>query len=106
MDELQEIGISRKQTGIRFGYTVLYLIILEVLKIVIQVTVLFQFVYLFVTKQYSEPLRKFSNKVATYAYRLIRYATLNENYRPFPFGEFPAEMERAENLDSTPSNWS
>jgi hypothetical protein len=84
----------RAKIGLRLLYTLLYLIILEVLKIVIQVTVLFQFVYLLITQKYSEPLKDFSNKVASYAYRIIRYTTLNENARPFPFNEFPKEFEK------------
>lgn len=84
----------RGKIGMRLLYTLLYLIILEVLKFVIQVTVLFQFIYLLITQKYSEPLKDFSNKVATYAYRIIRYTTLNENLKPFPFNEFPKDCEK------------
>ena len=96
MNNLEDIKTPRTQIGIRLLMTILYLIIFEVLKIVIQVTVLFQFVYLLITQKYNQPLRNFSNKVATYAYKIIRYATLNDNYRPFPFSDFPSEMERPE----------
>ena len=96
MNEIEEVKVTRKQIGIRFLYTLLYLVVLEVLKLVVQVTVLLQFVYLLITQKYSEPLRSFSNKLAAYAYRLVRYATLNENFRPFPFNDFPPEMEKPE----------
>jgi hypothetical protein len=97
MDGAAESKVSRKQIAIRLLYTFLYLIIFELLKVVVQVTVLFQFIYLLVTREYSEPLKNFSNKVATYAYKLIRYMTLNENERPFPLRDFPREMESASN---------
>ena len=96
MNSAEEVAVSRKKIVIRLLYTLLFLIAFEVVKIVIQVTVLFQFVYLLVTKRYSEPLRNFTNKVSAYAYRLIRYTTLNENRRPFPLNEFPGEMEKPE----------
>ena len=96
MNQIEETKMPRKQIIIRLLYTLLYLIIFEILKTVVQVTVFFQFIYLLVTQKYSEPMRTFSNKVATYAYRILRYATLNENYRPFPFNEFPAEMDKPE----------
>jgi hypothetical protein len=96
MENMKEIKTSRKQIAIRLLYTVLYLVIFEVLKLVIQVTALFQFVYLLITQKYSQPLRAFSNKVATYTYKIIRYATLNDNDRPFPFADFPAEIETPE----------
>lgn len=92
----EETKTPRAQIAIRLGLSILYLIILEVLKIVVQVSVLFQFVYLFITQKHNQPLRNFSNKVATYAYKIIRYTTLNENAKPFPFSEFPSEMEGSE----------
>ncbi|ABK17852.1 DUF4389 domain-containing protein [Syntrophobacter fumaroxidans] len=94
MNDTEGTKLTRGKIGLRLLYTLLYLIILEVLKVVVQVTVLFQFVYLLITQKYSEPLKEFSNKVATYAYRIIRYATLNENEKPFPFHEFPKEVEK------------
>ena len=96
MEYLEETQPTRTQIGIRLLYTLLYLIVFEVLKLVIQVTIFFQYIYLLITRKHNDPMRNFSNKVATYAYRIIRYATLNENYRPFPFNEFPQEMEKPE----------
>ena len=92
----QEIKTPRVQIAIRLGFAILYLIIFEVLKFVVQVSVIFQFVYLFITQSYNQPLRNFSNKVAAYAYKIIRYTTLNDNHKPFPFSDFPSEMEAAE----------
>ena len=96
MENIEEIKTSRKQIAIRLLYTLLYLIIFEILKLIVQVTAVFQFVYLLITQRYSKPLKTFSNKVATYAYRVIRYVTLNDNIRPFPFNDFPSEMEKPE----------
>jgi len=93
---VEESGVTRKQIAMRLLYTVLFLIVFEVLKLIIQVTVLFQYVYLLITKDYSKPLRAFSDRLAAYAYKVIRYLTLNENQRPFPFSEFPAEGEKSE----------
>ncbi len=93
---LEESGVTRKQIGLRLLYTVLFLIVFEVLKLIIQVTVLFQYVYLLIAKDYSKPLRAFSDRLAAYAYKVIRYVTLNDNQRPFPFGEFPPEGESSE----------
>ncbi len=96
MNTIEASKASRKQIAIRLLYTLLYLIVLEVIKIVVQVTVVLQFIYLLITQNYSQPLRTFSNKLVSYAYRVLRYATLNENVRPFPFNDFPGEMEQPE----------
>jgi predicted membrane protein len=84
---------NRKQIAVRFLFTILFLIVFEIVKTIIQVAVLFQYVYLFITKKHNEPVRNFSNKVTTYGYKVLRYLTLNENLKPFPFGEFPKEMD-------------
>ena len=83
----------RKKIAIRLLYTVFFLIVFEILKIIIQVSVLFQYVYLLISKTYNNPIRSFSNKVSVYAYRVLRYITLNENEKPFPFHDFPNEIE-------------
>jgi hypothetical protein len=41
-------------------------------------------------------VRKFANQAAAYGYRVMRYLTLNENVRPFPFQDFPQELEPPE----------
>jgi hypothetical protein len=96
MNDIEQVKVSRKQIGIRFLYTLLYLIVLETIKLIIQITVVLQFIYLLITEKYSEPLRNFSNKLAAFTYRVIRYSTLNENVRPFPFNDFPQEIEKSE----------
>ncbi len=93
MKEFEELPPSRSQIAIRLLYTILYFCAFEVLNLVFYVTVLFQYVYLLITRTYSRPLINFSNKLAVYAYRIIRYTTLNDHLKPFPFQEFPAEME-------------
>jgi len=67
MNEVETVKVSRKQIGIRFLYTLLYLVALEVVKMLVQVTVLLQFIYLLITGKYSDPLRNFSNRLAAYA---------------------------------------
>jgi Domain of unknown function (DUF4389) len=91
-EESQEL-ITRNQIAIRLLYTLLYAAIFMVVKTIVLLITLFEYFFLLVTLQHNEPARKFANKVATYAYRLMRYMTLNENQRPFPFSEFPAEIE-------------
>ncbi len=89
-------SFSRTKIAIRFLYTIFFLVVFEILKIIIQVSVIFQYVFLFITKTYNNPMRNFSNKVSVYAYKVMRYLTLNENREPFPFQDFPKEMDLPE----------
>ena len=91
-DELQIIA-SRKQIGIRLLYTLLYVAIFELVKTIVLLITLFEYFILLLTLRHNEPARTFANKVAAYGYRVMRYLTLNENQPPFPFGDFPAEIE-------------
>ena len=83
---------------------ILFIIVLELLKLVVQLIVLFQFVYLLITCKSNEPMRKFGNKAVAYTYRVMRYATLNENTKPFPFTQFPEEIEPPEPLEENISS--
>lgn len=96
MPDMKAFFSSRKAIAIRFLYTLLFMAILEVVKLLIQLTVLFQYVYLFVTRTHSQPAVRFANRLAVYVYRMVRYMGLNEQQRPFPFRDFPEEMEPPE----------
>jgi len=77
----------------RFLVTLVCMIFFEVTGFIIQLSVLFQFGYLLIAKKRSEPLRTFTNTLAQYGYRLMRYNTLNDNKRPFPFNPFPEDKD-------------
>ena len=96
MADLPPSTLDRKRIAIRLLYTIFYLVVLEVLKLILQVVVLFQYVYLLITRRPSEPVRRFGNKVSTYAYRVMRYVCVAENPLPFPFSDFPGELEPTE----------
>jgi hypothetical protein len=96
MTDMKAFFSSRKAIAIRFLYTLLFMAVLEVVKLLIQLTVLFQYVYLFVTRTQSQPATRFANRLAVYVYRMVRYMGLNEQQRPFPFRDFPDEMEPTE----------
>ncbi len=93
MNEKGEAAVSRTAILVRLLYTLFFFVVFCILKAIIVLTTLFQFALLLITLKHSEPARQFANKVVTYAYRVWRYITLNENLRPFPFSEFPQEME-------------
>ncbi len=98
MEQLSQGGIPRGKIGIRLIFTLIFLVILSVMHFIIQMIALIQYVILLITRSYSEPLRHFSNRAAAYVYKIIRYITLNDNIRPFPFTDFPEQTESPENM--------
>ena len=89
-------AVTRGQIALRLLITLLFLPINGIVNATIVLTTLFQYAYLLITLQHSEPVRAFANKVIGYGYRVWRFISLNENRRPFPFAEFPGEMEAPE----------
>ncbi len=85
--------VSRTRILIRLLYTVLFLIVFGIVHALINLVTVFQYILLLITLKESQPVRRFSNQLAGYGYRVMRYLTLNDNARPFPFSELPQEME-------------
>lgn len=93
MSNANTIKIPRRQIAIRFLYTLLFLAVMGFVKGIVFLTTFFQYIYLFINQTPSETARNFGNQAASYGYRVMRYLTLNDNARPFPFQEFPQEVE-------------
>ena len=94
-DQSQETP-SRHQIVIRLLFTLLFIPITAICNLLVILTTLFQFAMLPITFKYSEPVRGFANRVISYLYRVWRYISLNSSQRPFPFAEFPADIEPPE----------
>lgn len=93
MDPMNQSKPTRWQIGIRLLYTLFYLVVFELLKTTIQLCAFFQYVHLLLVRNQNEPVRNFSNRVVAYAYSVMRFITLGANQRPFPFSEFPHDLE-------------
>ncbi len=93
LTKIRDFLKARKDIAIRFLYTLLFVVVFEIIKLIIEVCVLFQYIFLFLFRKHNEPIRRFSNKVSIYGYKVMRYISLNENPRPYPFAEFPEEID-------------
>jgi hypothetical protein len=93
MHDESQVATSRQRVAIRLLYTLLYVAIFEVVKTIILLITLFEYFLLLVTLRHNEPARSFANQVAAYGYRVMRYLTLNDHQRPFPFSDFPAAID-------------
>ena len=96
MEQIEAPLPDRGKIAIRLLYTILYLVIFEAIKTLVHVSVLIQYVLALITRKPAEPLRRFGNRLSAYAYRVLRFMTLNENARPFPFADFPPELDPGE----------
>jgi hypothetical protein len=92
--QVEEIQIERKETGIRILLSVLFWVIMEIVKTVLWLIVFFELALALINKRPpSERVRGFANRALSYHYRILRYLTYNESDWPFPFSDFPPEVE-------------
>ena len=92
-EEIEATKISRKRIAIRLVFSILFFIVLEILKTILQLATLFQYIYLLVMLDTNRPVQRFTNKLVTYTYQVLRYAGLAGNETPFPLGDFPPEKD-------------
>jgi hypothetical protein len=86
--------ITRADTGLRILLTLLMAVIWGLVETALAVAVIFSIVWtLIVQQQPPSRLRQFTNRLVSYSYRLWRYMTYNEARVPFPFSDFPDEIE-------------
>ena len=92
-----EVEIERGVTGIRILFTLLFLLIARLLQALLLLLIVFELIYTLITRRPpGERVRQFGNRVITYYYRVGRYLTYNEAAPPFPFTDFPPEVEQPE----------
>lgn len=85
---------TRQETGLRVLFTVLFVVVVSVIELILGVVILFALVFTLITQQPpGERVRRFANHTLSYLYRILRYLTYNEFAPPFPFADFPSEVE-------------
>ena len=92
--ESEDTIIERSQTGIRILLALLFMVIFRVTSVLLAVVVLFELLYALITRQPpSDRVRSFANRALSYLYAVTRYLTYNQAELPFPFSDFPREVE-------------
>ena len=87
--------IDRQETALRILLTLLFAVMVaRIIEVILALVILFALVYALVTRRPpGERVRRFANQTLSYLYRILRFLTSNEPEPPFPFAEFPPEVE-------------
>lgn len=89
-----EPHIERRETGMRILLSVLFLFIMNIGHAVVGAVTLFSLIFVLITKRPpGHQVKQFANRTVSYLYRMLRYLTYNDNEPPFPFADFPQELE-------------
>ncbi|MFP8880314.1 MAG: DUF4389 domain-containing protein [Myxococcota bacterium] len=90
----ERIELDRGATGVRILYTLVFYVLANVAQGILTVLILFQLGFALITQREPGPeIRRFANQTLSYLVRIGRYLTYNDANPPFPFSEFPAELD-------------
>jgi hypothetical protein len=105
----EEVEIERGETGIRILLFLLFAVIFRLGTVVLAAVVVFELLYALITRRPpNDRVRSFANRTLSYLYRITRYLTnrtlsylyritryltYNQSEVPFPFSDFPPEVE-------------
>lgn len=93
--------LARKNVAVRFVYTLFFAVVLVISVFSILVLTIVQFLILFVSIKEVDSVKSLSHMLTVYTYKVMRYLSLNEKQRPFPFHAIPDELEPPEAVDLT-----
>ena len=91
MSEDYKQNIKDHGTWMRGLNIVLFTVIYSVTEIVLVLVVIFQFLFVLLTRQTNDKLLKLGMNLSTFIYQILSYVTFNSNERPFPFSDFPGD---------------
>jgi len=91
--------IDRSQTAVRLLVSIALLVIGQLAEAALRILTIFSLLFTLLTRRAPmPPVRRLSNHLSAYVYRVYRYLTYNEQRAPFPFNELPELLE--------PEDWS
>lgn len=89
-----EERVARGETGIRILLALLFFLIARVAQTVLVAVIAFELLYTLVTERRpGSAVRQFANRTISYLVTVARYLTYHDDDLPFPFREFPRELD-------------
>lgn len=86
--------IDRGDTALRILFTLLFFAIARLVEGLLVALVLFELALALITQREPGPeIKRFANQTLGYLVRVGRYITYNDERAPFPFREFPEELD-------------
>jgi hypothetical protein len=91
--ELEDIkkNIKSETQWFRGVFMLLFCLTLYISGMVLVGVIILQFLIALLTGHDNENLRKFGASLSLYVYQCIRFLTYNDDQKPFPFADWPAD---------------
>ena len=89
-DDIKD-NLANSDNWLRVLLVLMFVVIFWLAAWVLAFAVGLNLLILVITGQRNDNLAQFGDQISRYLGELMRYATLNEDHRPFPFGEWPGD---------------
>ena len=90
----EPVVLERGETGMRILVTLLFFVITRIVGIVLAIVVVYELLWTLITREPpQERVRQFANRTLAYLYESVRWMTYNRAREPFPFEDFPPEVD-------------
>ena len=98
--EDERVELDRGETGRRILYTLVLYVFSNIAQGVLTVLILFQLGFALITQRApGSEISRFASQTLSYLVRIGRFMTYNDATPPFPFSEFPEELDLDVALD-------
>lgn len=89
--EIKKENFKEGSKWIRLLFMVLFVIFHYVVRVLVYLVAIVQFITVLCVNRPNENLLKFGQSLSYYSYQIFRFLTYNTNEKPFPFGAWPSD---------------
>jgi len=82
-------NLTNKATWFRLLLAILFFFVNSVLRLVVGLVFVAQFLFVLVTGERNRRLLDFANVLTDYIYQIVAFITFRADERPFPFNDLP-----------------
>ena len=91
MDNQWKDSIKSESFWLRSIFMVLFFIVYRIVDILVLLVAVSQWLYVLLSGDANQGLRKFANGLSLYVAQIINYLSYNSEEKPFPFSDWPEE---------------
>ncbi len=89
-------NVANTNTWGRALFMILFGIIYSVAEMVLVAVIVIQFLFVLFTSEKNRRLLNFGKELSTFIYQVFLFLTFNTEEKPFPFADWPKELETTE----------
>ena len=81
---------SRRETGFRLLFVILFALIYSAAEVALVAVVVIQFGFVLITGDRNQKLLDFGETLSKFIYQILQFVTFNSEEKPLPFADWPS----------------